>query len=442
MASRVGPLPCWLGLLVLWAGCPVSLVAQVRVNPTGVSVNAMNATTVFLTFGGVGISLRPAEAFWCGELMSAAPDRGSRCAPGTIYGQLPARYDLSRSSGVSGFTDIMSIPPSVARRAYQDARRGAVSTFFYVRRFENVAGGPSEFVAVTCRLTGGGAHTPFAFTDVRVHFEGSDEVTFVRAGEVLPPFKAEILYNGTGRLVGRWEVILPGEEGPTDEDLLTEASLPQELRTDQRRYSQVQRFNVFVPPGGTVTLPGPDPARLPTTAEGTYLVLLRVEATDDREGDSDLAAAGAGTDLVHSGAVAGFPLPVLRYVVLGDGSVRGADGATPMALLAPRDGAVARHNGEVRLVWSPSHDAAFYRVEIETASGATALGALLPRSVTHYELPSLVWQRPNASTLRWRVAALGGSGELLQRTAWHRIMREPATDAPAPSPAAPAPRRP
>ena len=33
------------------------------------------------------------------------------------------------------FTDIMSIPPNVARRAYDAAAAGATSTFFYVRRF-------------------------------------------------------------------------------------------------------------------------------------------------------------------------------------------------------------------------------------------------------------------------------------------------------------------
>ena len=396
--------------------------AQVRVNPTGVSVNAMNATTVFLTFGGVNPNLRAAESFWCGELVSAAPNRGNRCDPATIYGRLPARYDLSRTSGVAGFTDIMSIPASVSRRAYQDARRGAPSSFFYVRRFENLSGGPDEFVAVTCRLTGSGAHVPFALTDVRVHFKSADEVHFVNAGEVPPPFSAEITHNGTGRLVGRWEVVLPGEEGPTTEDLLPEASLPAELRAGQRRYAQVQRFNIFVPPGGKVVLPGPDPARLPTTAEGSYLVLLRIEATDEREGDSNLAAAGAGSGLVHSGAVAGFPMPVLRYVVLGDGSVQTSNGITRLALLAPRDGASARRDSSFRLVWSPSRRAEFYRVELESTTGTPALTALLPRGVTQYDAPSFVWQRSNASALRWRITALDGDGVLLQRTGWRRVV--------------------
>ena len=44
------------------------------------------------------------------------------------------------------FTDIMTIPPSVVRRAYQDAESGQNSAFFYVRRFVHNVTGASEFV--------------------------------------------------------------------------------------------------------------------------------------------------------------------------------------------------------------------------------------------------------------------------------------------------------
>lgn len=408
-------------LLVVALGVPSALTAQVRVNPTGVNVNTMNATTVFLTFGGVRANLRPAEAFWCGELVSAAPDLGARCRPGTIFGQLPARYDLSRTSGSLGFTDIMSIPASVSRRAYQDARGGSVASFFYVRRFVDVAGGRDEYVAVTCRLSGGGARVPFAFTDVRVRFEEGDEVQFVPSGQVPPPFSATIAYNGTGRLVGRWEVVLPGEEGPSANDLLPEASLPVEFRGEQRRFTQVQRFNLFVPPGGRVALPGPDPARLPTSAEGSYLVLLRIEAADDREGDSNLGSAGAGSGVVHSGAVAGFPMPILRYVVLGDGAVSSVDGTSRLALLAPRDGSSMRQDSTTRLVWSGQRDASYYRVEVERITGARVIRALLPRTVLHYQLaPQVV--AADTSAMRWRVTALDGAGQHLRRTPWRRLV--------------------
>src|SRR5690606_9859943 len=100
--------------------------AQIERHPTGVNVNAMGATTVFLTFGNLNGKV-PVEAMWCGALESALPEIGQRCDPATIFGHLPVRHDLSRASGIDGFTDIMSIPPSVARRAYQAAARGDAS---------------------------------------------------------------------------------------------------------------------------------------------------------------------------------------------------------------------------------------------------------------------------------------------------------------------------
>src|SRR5262245_50884223 len=94
----------WLFLLLC---APAVASAQIRVNPTGVNVNAQGATTVFLTFGGLA-AYRPAEGVWCGSLVSAAPDVGAKCDPSTLFGRLPARYDVSRVNG-AGYTDIMSI---------------------------------------------------------------------------------------------------------------------------------------------------------------------------------------------------------------------------------------------------------------------------------------------------------------------------------------------
>ncbi len=111
---------------------------------------------------------RPVEALWCGELIDARPAIGLRCDPGTILGSLPIRFNLASASGQDALTDIMSIPASVTRRAYQAAAAGDRSSFFYVRRFVDGAGGPDQYVAVTCRLAGGGARTPLALTDVQL----------------------------------------------------------------------------------------------------------------------------------------------------------------------------------------------------------------------------------------------------------------------------------
>jgi hypothetical protein len=398
--------------------------AQIRVNPTGVSVSTMTATAVFLNYGGLR-NQSPVEAFWCGELIPAAPAIGNKCDPATMFGSLPLRYDLSQLGG-SLFTDIMSIPPSVVRRAYQAAEQGATSSFFYVRRFQRLGGGPDEYVAVTCRLTGGGARSPLSLTDVRVAFDGvTDNVLFVAPGDTPPPLVARIAYTGTGRLTGRWEIVLPGEEPPVRNDLLTEASIPVAERGLQRRFAQLERFNVFLPPNGKATLPGPDSRRLPSAAEGTYRILLRIEASNEREGDSDLGATGAGTGIVHNGAVAGFAMPVLPYVVAGDGARTPARDGSALRLLAPGDSDRVSGNSAIRLAWSASEVADFYRVDVETDRGAPVFSALLPRASLMYEAPGAVLAGAGP-IVRWRVNALGADGSVRQRSVW-RLLRAPDT---------------
>ena len=414
-------------LLLLAVGTPAH--AQVRVSPTGVSVNAMAATTVLLTFGGIG-SMIPREAVWCGELVSAAPDLGRRCDPATIFGVLPPRSDLSRTSARRGaLTDIMSIPASVARRAWQAAADGARSPFFYVRRFESTTGGPDEYVVVTCRLTGGGAHVPFSLVDVRVAFDPDATVLYVAPGEPVAPVAATIRYNGTGRLVGRWEVVLPGEEPPRESDLLTEATLPPDERGTQRRWLPVERFNVFLPPGGRARLPGPDPARLPSSAQGTYLLLLRVEASDDREGDTDLAAVGAGDRVAHGGAGAGVPRPVRRYVVgTGESALAATETPRALRLVAPADGATIGADSMPTLRWMEECGAAVYRVELATDDGTPLLEALVRKSRAAYAMPPLVRERAgDARALKWRVVAIDANGTTLKRSGWRTLRLDSTT---------------
>src|SRR5690606_22454054 len=111
-----------------------------------------------------------------------------KCDPSTIFGRLPIRFDQSRlNANESRFTDIMSIPPSVARRAYQAADRGEPSAFFYVRRFVSTVGGPDEYVFVTCRLAGGGARVPLALLDVRLSFAVERSAPAIKRGMAAPP---------------------------------------------------------------------------------------------------------------------------------------------------------------------------------------------------------------------------------------------------------------
>lgn len=391
--------------------------AAISRDPNGVNVNAQGATTVFITFGGLQQQL-PVEATWCGELMPAAPDIGFKCDPSTIYGRLPIRLDQSRLNASSTtFTDIMSIPPSVARRAWQAAERGEHSAFYYVRRFVSTTGGPDEYVFVTCRLAGGGARVPLALLDVRLSFAVERAAPALQQGEIAPPVQAEIRYNGSGRLKGRWEIVSPGEDPPSSRDLLTEATLPPEERAQQRRYTQLERFNVFLPPTGKIVLPGPDPKRLPTEIEGLYHLLLRIEATNDKEGDSNLALADAGNGIVHSGAVAGFPIPPLRYYV-GNAFDPSVNSHT-LSLLTPMPHAPWPASQPLTFGWSQTPAAMLYRLEV--AEGAVIKhSAILQQGVGTYLAPDWLAQ-PSDSPLRWRVIALGPQGEVVQRTEWREL---------------------
>ena len=410
------------GMVIVLAGFAArGANAQIKVNPTGVNVNTNGATTAFLTFGGLG-DFRPVEAEWCGELVSAAPAAGLKCDPSTVFGRLPIRFDQSRLSGVTGFTDIMSIPPSVARRAYQAAETGQKSSFFYVRRFRNPATGQEQYVAVTCRLAGGGARVPFSLVDVAVKFNVETPILFIKPGEGLPQLSARIFYNGTGRLKGRWEIVRPGEEVPLERDLLTEATLPVEERGTQRRYTELERFNIFLPPTGQYLLRGPDVSRIATTTEGVYLILLRVEASDDKEGDSNLGSAGAGTGIVHAGAVAGFPMPPLRYVVgAGSSSLSETTASTQTRLLSPLADAAVASDTPLNFTWMEgSVRAAFFRVEVRSDSEEDVLSAIVPRGVGIYRAPSWLLEKAGASP-RWRIITLDLLGHELSRSDWQKF---------------------
>jgi hypothetical protein len=353
-----------------------------------------------------------AEAIWCGELVPATlPAQGLGCRSDTIYGSLPIRYDRSQISGNGGFTDIMSIPSSVARRAYFAALRGASAGFFYVRRFVSTSGGPDQFVNVTCRMTGGGARVPFALTAVELKTGSAEPILFINKGESFPMVRAEIRYNGTGRLKGRWEIVQPGEDKPTDTDLLTEATLPIEDRSSQKRYTQVARFDEFLPPAGKFTLKLENPETKWLTADGQYLLLLRIEAVDDKESDSDLADLGVGNGVVHSGAVAGFPMPTLKFFFSGDERRLWQS----HGIVAPADQFSFVSGQPTVFRWLGLPNIAIYRLEFRE-NGKRVFAALLPAATTFYRLPSWFPEKFKTKGLQWSVIALDDKGNEVLRT--------------------------
>ncbi len=404
-----------LGIMLLW---PLKSIAISGVNPSGVNVRHNGVNTVFLTFQNMAADEQAVEAFWCGEVTATGVSNVNPCVPGTLFGSLPARHNLSQTSGTGGqrnLTDIMTIPASVTRRAFQDAARGNNSDFFYVRHFSN--GISDSYVTVTCRMAGGGARTPLALTNVQMYFltgEGPRPVYFLARDEAVAKFGAYIQYNGTGRLKGRWEVVLPGDIEPSAIDLLTEATLPVEQRGLQKRYTLIDRFDHFLPPTGSVFLPGPDPELLPRNIEGPHKILLRIEASADKEGNSNTLD---GTAI--SGGVAGFALPVLRYYIgtaEATAAVRANNVSSKITLLTPAPD--ARINAAEAFVfsWIDIPFAAVYQLEIR-AEGEKVMSALIEAGQSRYVAPP--WLADQADRiLSWRVRALSSSGDELSATGW------------------------
>lgn len=398
----------WILFSLPFTFLPTASSLAITVSPFGVNVSTFSATSVYLTFRGLD-NQRAAEALWCGEI-----NANNSCVPGTIYGRLPRKYDRGTVSSPDNYTDIMTIPPSVARRAYQDAARGNSPEFFYVRRFASTIGGADEYVAVTCRLAGYSARVPLSLTNVRLRFENTDPAVLgVVRGQTPPQFQAKITYNGSGRLRGRWEVVLPGDTPPNTRDLLPAASLPPEQRGLQRRYTLLEPIDVFLPPTGQVVLRGPDPAKLPQVSSGLHLILLRVEATNDE----DAANSQTGLTTVFTGGVAGSPLPVLRYYVGNrDGIGQIKTKMSQIQLLLPNQSAKIPTNQPVSFNWRESQGASAYKLEVESDK-KPILSAVLNANTTSYTAPPWL-QEKAGDTLRWRVQAIAPGGTTIGQSEW------------------------
>ncbi len=188
---------------------------------------------------------------------------------------------------------------------------------------------------------------------------------------------------------------------------MTEATLPLEERGLQRRYTQLSRFNLYLPPTGKFTLPGPETWKLQNPAEGMYLILLRIEATEDTN--------FGGGEVARSGGVAGFPMPVLRYYIgSGTGDISKVEDKT-LTLLSPAQDATIQGN-DALFKWREALQVAFYRLEIEDAQGALILSAILPRGVSSYRAPSFLKEKTEGVNLRWRVVAFDQAGNQIAQT--------------------------
>ena len=402
-------------------------------NPNGVNVNSNGATTVFIKFGGVGDTIVSSEALWCGEINANT----NACVPGTIFGRLPLRFDQAKKLNNGIFSDVMALPPSVARRATQAARSGAASSFFYVRRFTD-ANNSDTYVVVTCRLAGGGARVPLAFTAVSVEFDGhkDDAVYQVRKGTAPLQPKVKLKYNGTGRLKGRWEVVYPGEAQPTNFDMKTEGTLNRSDRALQQRWTRLESFNKFLPPTGRYTLIGPPPALIPTQEDGLHMLLLRIEVTKDKESDVSLNAATPGFDTglteFHGGA-APFAIPILKYYVgsIDDRNEEATESNTDAEEVAapilgeirqilPKDGETIPADRNLILGWVASGNANVYRVVINDAEDEFIMAALLEKGSTSYQPPSWL-RKKSGGRITWKVSVINDVGRTIEESGWSAV---------------------
>jgi len=404
-------------------------------HPTGVNVNSNGPTTVVITFHNIQPTEQPVDAFWCGDVTTSGVVVGTNpCVSGTLLGHLPRQLDISRLqaaatidpdgntdlnqgqnnnlAGPRNMTDVMSIPTAVIRRAYQEAQRGASSEFFYVRQFVN--NGISTYVTVTCRMAGGGARTPLSLTKVDLNFNdfsSRNAVTVFQQSEQIENFSASINYTGSGLLKGRWELVMPGDAEPTHFDLLSEASLPIEERPLQKRYRLISRFQKFLPPTGRAVIPGPDPRLLPTMATGLHRILFRIEASNDKEGNTNTLRGIAAT-----GGAAGFAMPTLRYLVSDskDSVANGQNSDAAIKLLLPQNKQRIRSNN-VKFSWlepKQSANLSIYRIEFYQADKEQSLltSALLKPSTTTYTPTQTILKKLN-SGFYWRIVALNKNGD-------------------------------
>ena len=404
-------------------------------NPTGVNVNANGVTSVLITYHNLQPGEVPTDAFWCGDVTATGVVVGANpCVPGTLLGRLPAQYDISQRGSVSSagmigtdafgggsissiqsnLTDVMSIPISVIRRAYQEARDGKASEFYYLRQF--TLNGVNTYVTVTCRMAGGGARTPLSLTKVDLDFVGDDTrepILFVNQGDTLPVIETNIAFNGAGVLKGRWEVVTPGQADPTPFDLLTEGSIQPGDRALQKRYLMLQRFQQLLAPTGYVTIPGPDPRLIPTQQHGLYRLLFRVEATTDVESESDTT-----NGILQGGAVAGFPMPTLRYFVGSRDQFISQVSYPPIELTYPRARKHLNVDGVI-FQWRDLLDAAdvsVYQVEYyDKVSKELIAKALVKPGVEQYQIAKNIKNR-FGKTVLWRVMAMDTEGKILSES--------------------------
>jgi hypothetical protein len=155
---------------------------------------------------------------------------------------------------------------------------------------------------------------------------------------------------------------------------------------------------------------------------GLYLILLRIEASDDKEADTNLESVGAGSGVVHGGAVAGFSLPVLRYYVANGATARPATvTGNGVLLIQPDDQAVLPSDRSIYFTWSHLESAATSRMEVQDLQGNPVMSAILAGAAEKYRAPSWFRVRVGDSVVRWRVTEFDELGRQVGESSWRTL---------------------
>jgi hypothetical protein len=245
-------------------------------------------------------------------------------------------------------------------------------------------------------------------------------------------------------------------------------SLADQLR--QTRFTEISRGQIYLPPVGRLFMRGPNPNLLPREIDGTYLILLRIEAsTTSANGPTNGASAFPIQPLTYvlsapretvvppgttetspengSSSSSRRPLSGRSSVAefsnmgqLADGSIRlsgGALRARPIGetwkTLSPPSveliGANAQSNDRFTLSWKPLVGAKTYRVTLEVKTAlpqderpsrivlVARAGLEQGFQLRQHVLTSL----RDRGALRWRIDALNEEGKLIAQSDWGTI---------------------
>ena len=303
--------------------------AVIDVQPRTQMVNASRVATFRATWrvDADAFYFEDSAALICLNYVSAL----AGCARDSILGRVPARFDTAPRGPrnlLTQFDEVVTVPSSIIEKAMRLTRGDPTNALiFYVRRvfpstmttilLNGVAPGQPVYIQINLRLTGGTGNKSLTLTRARLFGvePGRPQVRYVRItdenreeGEIC----LEIEYTGNGRLDGWWQVWTRNDPELRQIDRMTEASLNEDQRRNQRRFRQIKRIRVYLNPSGRtkLTLRYSD---IPADLRGLILVTPRIEVSRDPRVRIAVApnAVSQTQRVIEGGAVASFPMPVL-----------------------------------------------------------------------------------------------------------------------------------